>query len=81
MAYLVFHNFHFGQHHLVVQVAMWAEVLPVLVEVNWFLCASSVSAHSLVCHCGMEGSQWYDCYKPLLGVILSQLSPFHTQDT
>jgi len=34
-----------------------AEVPPVLVEVRWFLCASSVSADSLLCHFDMEGSR------------------------
>ena len=85
MAYHLFHNFRFRQCHLVAQEAFraeevfQAEVLPVLVEVRRFLCASSVSADSLLCHFGMEGSHPCDIYKPLLGVFPSQLSPFYAQ--
>jgi hypothetical protein len=43
------------------------------VEVRWFLCTSSVSADSLLCHFGMEGSRLIDFYRPLPGVIVSQL--------
>jgi hypothetical protein len=62
---------------MVAQVAFWAEmafraeVPPVLVEVRRFLCASSVSADSLLYYFGMEGSRPYDCYKPLQGVFPS----------
>jgi len=81
MAYLLFHNFYFRQWHLVVQVVFRAEVLPILLEVRWFHCASSVSADSLLCHFGMEGSCPYDIYKPLPAVILSQPSPWYAQET
>jgi hypothetical protein len=37
-----------------------AEVLPVLVEVRRFLCATRVSVDSLLCHFGMEGSHPFD---------------------
>jgi len=47
------------------------------VEMHEFLCASSVSADSLLNHFSMEGSWPYDFYKPLPGVILSQPSPFY----
>jgi hypothetical protein len=66
MAYLLFHNFHVGQCHLVAQVdiqveaALQVEVLLVLVVVYQFLCTSSVSVDSLLCHCAMEGSHPYD---------------------
>jgi len=52
MAYLQFHNSHVRQCHLVAQVvfgaqvAFRAEVAPVLVEVQQFPCASSLSADS-----------------------------------
>jgi len=63
------------------EVAYWAEVPPVLVEVRRFFCASSVSADSLLCHFGMEGSHLLDFHKPLLGVFLSQPSPVDDQET
>jgi hypothetical protein len=47
-----------------VEAAFWADVPPVQVEVRRFLCASSVSADSLLCHFGMEGSSLFDFYKP-----------------
>jgi hypothetical protein len=40
-----------------------------------------VSADSLLSPFGMEGSHLFDFYKPLLGVILSQPSPFDDQET
>jgi hypothetical protein len=87
MAYLLFHNFRFPQHDLVVQVAFravmafQAEVPPGLVEVWRFLSASSMSADSLLYHFGMEGSRPYDLYKPLPGVFPSQPSPSDAQET
>jgi len=81
MVYLLFQNFHFSQCHLVAQMAFWVGVPLVLWEVCWFLCASSVSADSLLCHFGMEGSRPYDFYNPLPGVFLSQPSPFYAQKT
>jgi len=76
MAYLLFNNFHFRQCHLVAQVAFWAEVLPVLEQVRRILCASSMSADSLLWHFGMEGSRPVDFYEPLLDDFLSKPSPF-----
>jgi len=70
MAYLQFHNFPFPSGHQVAQeafraeVAFLVEVQPVLVEVRRIHSASSVSADSLPCHFGMEGSSQYDFYKP-----------------
>jgi hypothetical protein len=61
--------------------AYQAEMPPVLMEVWRFLSASSVSAHSLLCHFGMEGSCLFDFYKPLPGVILLQPSPFDDPET
>jgi hypothetical protein len=81
MAYLLFHNFHFPQHHLVVQVAFQAEVPPVLEEVRRFLDPSSGPAHSLLYHVGMEGSRLYDFCKPLPGVFPSQPSPADAHET
>jgi hypothetical protein len=52
-----------------------------LVEVQRFVYASSVSADSLLCHFGMEGSCLFDCYELLPGVVLSQPSPFDDQET
>jgi len=70
MAYLPFNNFRFRQCHLAAQeacrteVAFQAEVLPVLLDVRQFLFASHVSADSMLCHFGMEGSRSCDFYKP-----------------
>jgi hypothetical protein len=56
MVYLLFHNFHFRQVHLVAQAEFLAEavfrteVLPVQVEVRWFLCTSCTSADSVLGH-------------------------------
>jgi hypothetical protein len=86
MAYLLFHNFRFPQHHLVAQVvfrevmAFRAEVPPGLMVVRRFLSASSVSADSLLYHFGMEGSRPYDFCKPLPGVFPSQPSPSDAQE-
>jgi hypothetical protein len=63
------------------EMAFMEEVPPVLVEVRRILCASSVSADSLLCHFGMEGSRPYNHNKLLPGVFLSQPSPFCAQET
>jgi hypothetical protein len=63
-----------------VEAAFWAEVLPVLVEVRQLLCASSVSADSLLCHFGMDGSHLFDFYRPLPGVFVMQPSLFDDQE-
>jgi hypothetical protein len=63
------------------EAALRAEVLPVLLEVWRFLCATSVSVDSLLCHFGMEGSRVFDFYKPLPGVFLLQPSTFDDQET
>jgi hypothetical protein len=64
-----------------VEAVFRTEVPPVLVELWRFLCASSVTADSWLCHFGMEGSRQFDFYKPLPGVFLSQPSPFNDQET
>jgi len=87
MAYLLFHNLRFPRHDLAAQVgsrvemAYWADVPTVLVEVQRFRSASSVSADSLLYHFGMEGSQPYDFCKPLPGVSPSQPSSCDAQET
>jgi hypothetical protein len=86
MAYLLFHKFRFPRHHLGAQVAFraqmsfWAEASPVQVEVQRFLCTSSVSADSLQYHLGVEGSWLYVVFKPLPGVLPSQPSPSDGQE-
>jgi len=57
------------------------EVPPVLVEVQRFLCTSSVSADSELYHFGMGGGWPCDFYKPLPGVFPSQPSPIYAQET
>ena len=87
MAYLRFHNVRFPQYPLMAQVAFrtemafCTEVWPVVVEVQWFLCAFSVSVDSLQYHFGMEVSRPYHFYKPLLGVFLSQPAASYVQKT
>jgi hypothetical protein len=61
--------------------AFRAEVTPDVVGVRQFLCASSVSADSLLYHFAMEGSRPYDFYKPLPGVFPMQPSPSFAQET
>jgi hypothetical protein len=87
MEYHLIHNSHVRHCHLVahvafrVEAAFWDEVPPFPMEVQRFLCASRVSADSLLCHLGMEGSCLFDFNKPLPGVFLSQPSPFDDQET
>jgi hypothetical protein len=50
-------------------------------EVQLYLCVSSVSADSLRCHFGKEGSETFGFDEALLGVFLSQPSPFYAQET
>jgi len=61
--------------HQMAQVAILAEVAPVLVEVHTCLGASSVVVDSLRCHFGKVGSHPFDFRKPLPGVF--QLQPSH----
>jgi len=58
-----------------------AEVPQVLVDVQRFLSACSVSADSVLYNFGMDGSRSYDFCKPLPGVFPSQLSPSDGQET
>jgi len=51
------------------------------VEVHLFLCMSSVSADSLRCHFGKEGSRTFGFDEALPGVFVSQPSPFCAQET
>jgi len=67
-----FRNFKIPDYHQVAQVAFAAEGAPVLVQVQRWLCASGMSADSLRCHFGEEGSRPWDCVEPLLGVFLLQ---------
>jgi len=51
------------------------------VEVNLFLCISSVSANSVRRHFGKEGSQTYDFDEALPGVFVSQPSLCHALES
>ena len=51
------------------------------VEVHLFLCVSTVSADSLRCHFGSEGSRTCGFDKALPGVFVSQPSPFCAPET
>jgi hypothetical protein len=64
---------------MVAQMALRADVRPVLVELRPFLCASSWSADSLMYNFDMEGSRPYDLGKPLPVVCPLQPSLFDAQ--
>jgi len=81
VVHLLFQCFDFAHCRQVAQVAFWAEVTQVVVEVHPCLCVSSVTADSLLCHFGKEGSCPFDIYESLLGAFLSPPSPFYIQDT
>lgn len=71
VAHLPFGYFDLPQSHSMVQVTFRVDVVFVLVlavsigqlEVLTFLCASSVAAYSLLCHCIKEGSHLFDFHK------------------
>jgi hypothetical protein len=54
----------------VVQVVLWAEVVPVVEEVHRCLCTPGMSVDSLLCQLGNEGSGPFEIHEPLLGVVL-----------
>jgi len=81
VAHLLFRSFELSHCHQVARVAFQASVVLVVVEVHQFLCASSESVDSLLCHFGKEGSRPFDFPEPLLGVFLSQPSPCYAQET
>jgi len=51
-----------------------------LEEVDLFLCASSLSEDSSMCHFGKQGSSPFDLHKPMSGVVISQLSSFYAEE-
>ena len=51
------------------------------VEVHLLICVCSVSADSLQCNFGKEGSRTFGFDEALLGVFVSQHSPFYAQET
>ena len=81
MAHLRFQNFELLHWRQLKEAAFQAEVAPGLVEVDPFLCASSVSDDSSMCHVGKEGSRLFGSHEPLTGDDPSQPSPFYAQDT
>ena len=50
-------------------------------EVHLFLCVSSVSADSLRCHFGKEGSRAFGYDEALPGVFASRPSPIYSQES
>jgi hypothetical protein len=64
----------------VVQVVFRAKVALVVVEEHLCLCVSSVTADSLLCHFGKEGSHLCDFHESMLGVFLLSPSPSHAQE-
>jgi len=53
----------------------------VLVEVHLYHCTSSVSANTLLCHLGREGSHQFEFHKLLPSDFPLQPSPFYSQET
>jgi len=68
VAHFLFRSSHCRQ---MVQVAVQAEVAPVLVEEHSWRCASSVSVDFLWCFFGKEGNRPIDFCEPLPGVFRS----------
>jgi len=81
VAHLLLWGFEFSQCHQVAQVAFWASVASVVVDVHPRLCTSCESVDSLLCHFGKEGSHPFDFPEPLPGVIPSQPSACYAQET
>ena len=85
---LGFGNFRLHCGHRVAQVAFRVEEAVVLVsadcvgleEVHPGLAAWSVSVHALVYHFCNEGSRQFHFHNAVPGVVLSQFSPFYTQE-
>ena len=61
--------------------AFQVKVEPVLVEVHLILPTCSVSANSLLCLFGKNGSRPFDFHEPKLGVFLSQPSSLSPQES
>jgi hypothetical protein len=78
VAYLLFWGSH---RHQIAQIAIRAEMAPVLELVHPCLCASRVSVDFVQCHYAKESSRRLDFCKPLPGVIQSQPSPCYTRHT
>jgi hypothetical protein len=66
VAYLLFRCCH---HHQMAQVAIRAQVRPIMVEVHPCLCSSSMSVDCSRCHFGKEGSHPFDFREPLPGAF------------
>jgi len=78
---LLFRRFEFSHCHQVAQLAFWASVAPVALEVHPCLCASSKSVDSLLWHLGKEDSRPIDFHEPLPGVFLSQPSLCYARES
>jgi len=82
-------NIEHSRCHSVAQVVVRPEVASVqvsavsegLVEVQAFVCASSMSADVLLCHFGKEGNRQCGFRKAYPGDFPSQSSTFYAQDT
>jgi len=64
-----------------VALALVSSVCVARVEVQLFLCISSMSADALRGHFGKEGICPFDFHEASLGVLLSQPSPFYTLES
>jgi hypothetical protein len=63
------------------QVAFWANVTPIAMEVHPLRGPASVSVDFKWCHYGKEGSRPCDFHEPLLGVFRSEPSPWDARET
>jgi hypothetical protein len=70
-----------SHRHQIAQVAFWAQVAPVVVEVHLCRCPSSVLMDILRCHFASAGSCPFDFREPLPGVYRMQPSPCYAQET
>jgi hypothetical protein len=80
VAHLLFRSCDISHYHPVAQLAFRAEVASVVVEVHSWLCVSSISVDSVVCHFGKEGSHLFDFHKQLPGGFPSQPSPYYAME-
>jgi hypothetical protein len=79
--HLLFRSFQFSHFHQVVQVAVWAKVVPVVAELHPGLGTFSLCVDSLLRDCGKEGSRLFDFHETLSSSFLLQSSPCYARAT
>jgi hypothetical protein len=73
-------SFDFSHGHWGVEMALWAQVAPVLVEVYLNLCDGSMPIDSLLWHFATEGSCEFDFHSPMWGVFQWQPLAYYLQE-